>query len=678
LTGLTLDAVEGSDQNTGVLDAARGGAAALAVYAAVETLFLDLLPWVAGRNDVPGDPWFAAALFAVSVLAGAAGAAVLTIAARTIGRRVPPRESGTLVLLLFCAGALIGSGGLRSMRAVMLALCLAAVLASLTSARARHLLSPLTSAWTVSLLLFAPWAVKDLPALSSRVQQAVAALLTAVLVIGVMALLIRRTSARVGRAATLLAVVLVSLGAMRPAPGPAEGRPLRRVPEPGPNILLVTLDTVRADRLSLYGQARDTTPFLRRFANSATVYRRAIAPSNMTLSTHASIFTGKFGVEHGAHYDKDLPGGRPLAKEWPTLAELYSRRGYDTSAVVANFGYLGAGFGLDRGFLHVDARTRRSSLSFEPLHSLRSLFRGPARLIAPDRWPRNDRSSRTADQITEAAIARIDAARAAHRPYFLFVNYFDAHDRIFIPSAYRARFGVADTDAAATRFEALTTGSLLRGSVPVGPDDEGRLLSAYDAAIAFVDSEVDRLLRHVSSAPSGDDTLIVITSDHGESFGDHGLMAHGTSLYDTQIRVPLAVRLPGQTAREEVDAPVSLVGLFDLLAGKTNRLPQSEDAISEAFPLTDHGVAGRRSGRSLSRGHYKLIRPLHGPLELYDVVADPAETRNLASNPLFRPLAAELSAALDAWVARHPSAERGAAALDPETAARLRALGYLR
>jgi arylsulfatase A-like enzyme len=670
--------VQQLNERAGIRDAARAGAAAMAIYAAVETLFLDLVPWLAGRSSVPGDPWFAIALFGFSLLAGGASAAALGAAAAAVGRRLPARETGTCVLLLFCGVALVRAGGWRSMRGVMLLLCLTAALASLTSARARPILTALTSAWTVSLLLFAPWAVKDQLALFSRAQQAGVAILTAATVIGVMALLVRLTSVRVRRAATLLVVVLLSLGVARPDPGPAQGTPLRRVPERGPNILLVTLDTVRADRLSLYGQPRDTTPFLRRFADSATVYRRAIAPSNMTLATHASIFTGKFGTEHGAHYDKDLPGGKPLTTALPTLAEMYSRRGYDTSAVVANFGYLGAGFGLDRGFLHVDARTRRSSLSFEPLHSLRSLFRGPARLLAPQRWPRNDRSSRTADRITDAAIARIDAARAANRPYFLFVNYFDAHDRIFIPPAYRTRFGDVDPDHTATRFETLTTESLRDGSVRVSPDDERRLLTAYDSAIAFIDAELDRLLRHVSTTGGADDTLVVITSDHGESFGDHGLMAHGTSLYDTQIRVPLAVRLPGQSRREVIDAPVSLLGLFALLAGKTKRLSETEEAVSEAFPLTDHGVAGRRSGRSLSRGNYKLIRPLHGPLELYDVAADPAETRNLASNPAFAPVAAELSTALEAWVIRHPAAQSGPAALDPETAARLRALGYLR
>ena len=662
-----------------VFDAAGAGATALAIYAAVETLFLDLLPWIGRANFVAVDRVFTVLLVAVYLLAGAAGAAVLASAARLAGHRLPARETGTAVLLLFYSAALIRSGAdaLRSTRGAMAVLCLGIVLVATFWDRARRRLAVLTNPWTVSLLLLAPWEARDMLRVSSRAHQALVLAVTAAAAIGLMAILIRLPGALARRAGATLVVAVMIFSVARPDPMPAEVKGLRRVPQQGANVLLVTLDTVRADRLSLYGHSRDTTPQLRQFARSATVYRRAIAPSNMTLATHASIFTGRSATEHGAHYDAGLPGGSPLSAAVPTLAEIYSRRGYATSAVVGNFGYLGAGFGLDRGFLHVDARTRRASTSTEPRHSMRSLFRGLARLAAPSRWPRNDRSARTADQITDAAIDRIDAARRERRPYFLFVNYFDAHDRIFVPRPYQMRFGEVDSDAAASVFETLTTESLKSGSIRVPAAAEQQLFMAYDQAVAFADAELGRLLRHVSTSGSQDRTLIVITSDHGESFGDHGLMAHGTSLYDSQVHVPLVVRLPGQTHGRAVDRPVSLTDLFPLLALTASEI-RTGDVVSEAFPMLDHGVPGRRSGRALLRGRYKLIRPIRGPLELYDVLADPAESRNRAAEPHFRALAAEMSTALDAWLASRSVAGRNPTVLDPEAAARLRALGYLR
>ncbi len=146
-------------------------------------------------------------------------------------------------------------------------------------------------------------------------------------------------------------------GLLCAAPGTSPDRAARvRIPFPDkPNVILITLDTVRADHLSLYGYQRDTTPNLRRLARQATVYTHAISPGDMTLSSHASMFTGLYPSWHKAHFDPGYYLGRPLDTRYPTLAEILSSKGFDTAGVVANYLYLAPGFGLDRGFAYHDS-----------------------------------------------------------------------------------------------------------------------------------------------------------------------------------------------------------------------------------------------------------------------------------------------------------------------------------
>ena len=212
-----------------------------------------------------------------------------------------------------------------------------------------------------------------------------------------------------------LAVPIVSAAiaaVVRPPRDLAPDQPPPRVASP--NIVLIVMDTVRADHLSAYGYGRNTTPNLARFAKSATLYARVYAPANMTLPSHASLFTGLYGSEHTAHYDDGWPIGRPLPAQALTAAELLSARGYATACIAAN-GYLGEGFGLDQGFQHHDVRAPAMPYGLAADFYLRSRIAVIAsRVIKLNR--RGQLLSRDADEITGLALAYLDRTAGKRRP----------------------------------------------------------------------------------------------------------------------------------------------------------------------------------------------------------------------------------------------------------------------
>ena len=195
------------------------------------------------------------------------------------------------------------------------------------------------------------------------------------------------------------------------------------LPADTPNVILITLDTVRADHLSLYGYARNTTPNLSRLAQEAVVYTNAISTGNMTLSSHASMFTGLYPSWHQAHLEGNH--ALPLDPKCPTLAQILSSKGFDTVSIVSNYVFLSYGFGLDRGFAYHDAAPRVPMLGGTRSYSLRdairkffSFFGEPARLVE---------TFRKANEINAAAFAALDRETSRGKTFFLFLNYMDAH-----------------------------------------------------------------------------------------------------------------------------------------------------------------------------------------------------------------------------------------------------------
>jgi arylsulfatase A-like enzyme len=665
--------------------AAWAGAGAMAVYGVVEIWFSELLHWAFRPGSFfPLDTGFAIILFLAYPVAGAVLTALLSGIARSLGLFLRPRELATALVIALFGATMNGPYGGRLLAAVAaeVAVLFALTLVALISNSVARWASFITSPWTTSLLLFAPASAAGYsPEGAGSVWRGLAFAVSASAILGLARLVFRPTrSARFAFLGTAAAVVvtLAAAGLAEP-PAPRQLELTSPAPAAGSsNVLLVTLDTVRADHLSLYGYARDTTPCLRRFADSATLYTRAIAPSNRTLASHASIFTGLYAIQHDAHPDANEPEGRPLGKAMPTLAEIFARRGYDVSSVAANFGFLGAGFGLDRGFTYLDARPRRSSLGLVDFQSLRGIFRSFLCRHLGNRWPLTDTRVRSADDITDLAVSRIDRAHRSGRPYFLFVNYLDAHERVLVPSTFTNRFLTSPADV--DLFDRLVRTMKRAGRVDTSTVERERLGRRYDATLAYVDQSLDRLLRHVQELDPDDRTLIVVASDHGEAMGDHDMIWHGSSLYEEQVWVPLVVHSPRQRKAVVVDRPVSLVDLFPLITGRISELPVDRAVVSESYPLVwAPATAFVRGGQVLYRGSYKLIRSSPGgALELYDIGADPAEQHDLSGRPDHASRVAEMSAALDRWVAEHPPVASPETPEDREARARLRALGYLR
>ena len=395
------------------------------------------------------------------------------------------------------------------------------------------------------------------------------------------------------------------------AAGPAlsSGTP----PRAAPNLVLLTLDTTRADRLGCYGHRGARTPVLDRLAARGVRYAHAWAPTPLTLPSHATLLTGLLPPEHGLRDN----GTAVLPATLPTVATVLAGRGYATGAFVSSR-VLDARFGLGRGFAVYDDR------------------------MAAERVGEYGYPERSAAAVTNAALAWL-AGLAGARPFFLWVHYYDPH-------------------------------------APYEPLPEFAHLHPYDAELAAVDREIGRLL---AALPGGDrGHLVAAVGDHGESLGEHGERGHGLFLYRGALEVPLIVAAPGATRASAVARLVAtqdLAGhLLDLLGVATGALPealrrrlgQRDTVYGETWmPLTAYGWSPLRA---LTAERYRYIAAPGA--EIYDVLGDPGETRNLAASPpaAARGLPRELARLERGW----RKVEAAAAPLDAELAAALRSLGY--
>lgn len=432
--------------------------------------------------------------------------------------------------------------------------------------------------------------------------------------------------------------------------------------DPGaPDVIVICLDTLRADRVGVYGRAPSITPELDAFAATATVYERAWATSPWTLPSHASMFTGQYPFEHGAHSVPLTAIGNgvadatnnvvPLTDAAFTLAERFHVAGYRTGAIVANEGYVTPRYGLDQGFEHFDVEMRDI----------------PDIVRAVDAW-----------------LAAEDG-----RPNFLFVNTMDTHR----PYNLTPREGFVQPESPREGVELLTelAGPVLTRSGPVPALD--RLAALYDLAVANLDEGIGDLLDVLRAHERFDDAVVVILSDHGESFGEHDLIEHGKDLYEHQLRVPFLVKAAGQTTTRVETAETSLVHLPSLLAAHVDAL--GVEAYPYAWPsdsviAENHyarmivmrrpwGERFQRVRRMIVDWPHKMIESSDGQDEAYDLAADPAESANLA---------AESTAAIDSLRAllhdhldnpRATFEKLNASALPeltPEEIEKLRSLGY--
>ena len=431
-----------------------------------------------------------------------------------------------------------------------------------------------------------------------------------------------------------------------------------------PNVLLIVLDTVRAKSLGLYGYARDTTPRLARLATTGVRFADARSAAPWTLPSHATMFTGRWPSELFEHPEQKLDSSVP------TLAEYLGRNGYATGGFVANTFYCNAGFGLGRGFDHYE--DFYDVFDSSPGEILRHSVLGErlVELVVDEVAMRPD-GRKDADRINADFLSW--HSKRLGRPFFAFLNYFDAHAPYIAPAAADRHFGPWPRTPADQ--EILASWQKLKAT-PSDPRELELARDAYDECIAYIDGALGRLLDELEKRGELQDTLVIITSDHGEQIGEHELVGHGRSLYREELHVPLLVVKPGRVPSGKVVAePVSLRDLpstvVDLLGlsdqapfpgrslaslwvdptGTRSRGPgevRSEVALREKVSTNkDRPPALRGPMVSIVSEGMTYIRNADGSEELYRLADDPGEARNLATTEAARPVLERLRALAD-------------------------------
>lgn len=402
-----------------------------------------------------------------------------------------------------------------------------------------------------------------------------------------------------------------------------------------PNVLLIILDTVRAKSLSLYGYGRPTTPELERLASRGARFDRAIAPAPWTLPSHATMFTGQWPHALSANWTTPLDASRP------TLAEVLRARGYATAGFVANAGYTGWESGLDRGFGHFEDYGRTLE---DLIHSM-SLGRAVTansrvEMLAGGRiWL----GRKDAARISSDFLGWLDQER--DRPFFVFLNYLDAHGPYRPTPEFAARFVSHPTPSVAVRVKRAV------GLVPRQMRDSSWARSneeKYDALVAELDAEMGRLFAELDRRGLGDNTLVIITADHGEQFGEHRRSFHGNSLYRPLLHVPLVAWLAGRvpvatTVADAVtlrDLPATIMDLAGLgehpFPGRSwSRYWDSLNPPAEEPVLAELSALRNRQSdmKAVIAGATHYIRHSSGREELFNMDLDPAELDDVAARP---------------------------------------------
>jgi len=509
----------------------------------------------------------------------------------------------------------------------------------------------------------------------------------ALLARGVPRLPVERSYWRLGVSGVSLAVTALCALTVFPASAQLAGTRTRFAPREGNSVILIVLDTLRQDHLSLYGYSRKTTPHLDRWAQDALVFTNSSSTGSWTLPSHASMFTGLSVRRHGAHgFRGTEPGGNayPLSDDHVTIAELASAARLETAGLAANHIYVSPRYGLDQGFDTFWCELPRPGFRFAPSDWL-------IRKLAPWRWRQFSWLYYRDRYVTDNALRWLRAVRG--RPFFLFLNYMDVHD----PNGRPPLPEVPDEQEDPVWLRGWDYWSIIRGDAPMTDEIRRFLINSYDRELIHLDGELQRLFEFIERTGLDRTTTVVVTSDHGEYFGDHGLVKHGLDLHDDVIRVPLIVKAPGGPSGRS-NKPVQGSDLFPTILEQL-RVPydgevdgrsvfgtEASEIVSEWYPsqrkyALDPVFAGRfdRTIRALQEGPLKLSADDRGGVVLYDRAEDPGET--IDQGPGRPEVVRALLARLQRWLADHPPPQRDESEeqgiLSPDALERLKALGYV-
>lgn len=435
---------------------------------------------------------------------------------------------------------------------------------------------------------------------------------------------------------SVTALLLVTLGAAGSVVGWSvftERRDARSLgpSRPGaPNVVLLIWDTVRASSLSLYGHRRATTPHLDSLARTGVTFDRAYSTASYTLPSHASIFTGQWAHELG------ITWRTPLDEDVPTLAGTLREAGYQTAGFSGNRIFVTRAWGLGSGFTNFHEHRLGVQLVFRSGSLMRAIAGSD---VVRNLLSFDDALARVhAEDNISAALGWLRRADGS-RPYFAFINFMDAHAPYLPPAPYDSVFGgyASDDERRQARRRARMDPDFI-------PHEEGLATQpAYEGAIAALDAAVGSMLDTMDREGFLENTIVVISSDHGEEFGEHGLFGHGSSLYAQSIHVPLVVVYPGRTpggqrvaqvvSNRDIAATVlDLAGLPPSLPGTSLRLAwestvASDSAVAHALLTGDERlppIARSRLGdlASVLNARRQVIRNPDGSLEVFDLDAN--------------------------------------------------------
>lgn len=381
-----------------------------------------------------------------------------------------------------------------------------------------------------------------------------------------------------------------------------------------PNILLYVVDTLRADTLRCHGNANVRTPNLDELARQGTRFARAYANAPWTRPSLASLLTGEYPSTHGVVGRHDA-----LSPALPTLPALLRSRGYRTAAIAANPN-VGSAFGFDRGF-------ERYLELYNRAGERRVVF--PEELIA------------AADRVVDTALEWL--AEEPRRPWFLLVFSIDPHVPYTPPPPYDRLYD-PDYQGAVDGSMASLFGLDALGTTPPRREID-HLRALYDGEVAFNDRQFGRLLQRIDLVHGAENTVVVVTADHGEEFYEHGRREHGHSLYEELIHVPLLVRWPGRVPAQTYEDPVQLNDLFPTLLGLAGA-PAVDTPGRDLAPIllrrervdprayAELNLEGRRL-RTLIVEHHKLIvDDARGTETYFDLSADPGEQHARSEVPV--------------------------------------------
>ena len=448
-----------------------------------------------------------------------------------------------------------------------------------------------------------------------------------------------------------------------------EPRHIGRLPQAAahsPNVVLVVLDTVRADHLSAYGYYRRTSPNFDRLAAQGSLFLNAYAGSSWSLPSHASMFTGLLPHEHGAD-------PVPLAAHHTTLAERLAARGYATGSFVANTIWCTRAAGLAQGFARHEDYFGNAWDGISRTVYAQKLLDAALRTAGIHR----SLTLKRAEEVNARALSWLAARQG--RPFFLFLNYFDAHEPVFPPAPYDGLFG------SATRVNARLPIDAKQSQQGITPSAAQAQVDAYDGAIAYMDAQLGVLWAELERRGLAQNTILIVTSDHGESLGEAGLYGHQSSLRREQLHVPLLVVYPeGVPAANTSSQPVTTAAIaptvMDLVSplrqGVAAATPIAEGisqqslfapqfldapqpvrselaaALGSRYPA--HWPVSRGRMLSLVTAEWQYIARADGHEELYDLHSDARERNNLVSTPAATRLLTSLRLCVASWSVRAP------------------------